>query len=240
MASQYETGHAKNVANFGDLTEFCIGYGPRYNPAKTILTLTNLGLKHAAGKASVSGVAQMDSENNHAENQRMEEFSDLLPYSTRIVHALETTDASPQKIDDARVFLSKLSGVRAGEKKIDKDGKDTSISTSQLSYDNQVEHFYGLLLVVSSEPSYAPNETDLTIDAITAKHAALTAKNKAVAKAETNLSNARIKRNKELYGETTGLVEIAKEVKKYISSVFGANSPEFKQVSGIKFTEPKK
>lgn len=37
----------------------------------------------------------------------------------------------------------------------------------------------------------------------------------------------------------TGLVQTALDVKKYIKSVFGATSPQFKQVSGPEFTNGK-
>ena len=33
---------------------------------------------------------------------------------------------------------------------------------------------------------------------------------------------------------------IAIDVKKYVKAIFGATSPQYKQISGIKFTKPKK
>lgn len=71
---------------------------------------------------------------------------------------------------------------------------------------------------------------------LTAQAADLAVKNTAVITATTDLSNGRIARNKVLYLPKTGLYDIAQEVKKYVKSVFGATSPEYKQVSGIKFT----
>jgi hypothetical protein len=35
------------------------------------------------------------------------------------------------------------------------------------------------------------------------------------------------------------LVDLAFEVKKYVKSLFGATSPQFKQVSGLQFKKPK-
>ena len=67
------------------------------------------------------------------------------------------------------------------------------------------------------------------------KIADLTAKNTAVATAYASISNSRIARNETLYSSSTGLVETANEVKKYIKSVFGASSPQFAQVKGIQF-----
>jgi len=65
--------------------------------------------------------------------------------------------------------------------------------------------------------------------------AELKAKNTGVINTYTAYSNARIDRNKVLYTDNTGLVDLALEVKKYVKSVFGAGSPQYKQVSGIKF-----
>ena len=58
-----------------------------------------------------------------------------------------------------------------------------------------------------------------------------------VINATTAYSNARILRNKTLYLAGTGLFDTAKDVKAYVKSVFGATSPEYKQISKIKFTK---
>ena len=93
---------------------------------------------------------------------------------------------------------------------------------------------------MESEPSYTPNETDLQIATLTAKQTDLTAKNNAVSNSYTNVSNSRIARDSTLYATTTGLFDIATEVKKYVKSIYGATSPQFAQVKGIEFTKKKK
>jgi hypothetical protein len=55
----------------------------------------------------------------------------------------------------------------------------------------------------------------------------------------TVVSNARIARDKALYAETTGVLDVAQDVKQYVKSLFGATSPQYKQVSGLKFNRPK-
>ncbi len=52
------------------------------------------------------------------------------------------------------------------------------------------------------------------------------------------LSNARIARNDVMYADDTGLVEVAAMVKKYVKAVFGADSPQFAQISGLEFHAP--
>jgi hypothetical protein len=42
MATTYETGHAKNVANFQNLIVFVKAYGTTYNPSKEALKVPQL------------------------------------------------------------------------------------------------------------------------------------------------------------------------------------------------------
>jgi hypothetical protein len=44
-------------------------------------------------------------------------------------------------------------------------------------------------------------------------------------------------RDQLLYGEETGMVDVAMDVKNYVKSVFGAISPQYKQVSRLRFTK---
>lgn len=243
MASTSETGHAKNISNFQVLTSFVVGYGATYNPSKNILKLPQLNSLITLSQSKLGDVLSKNTLFNNAVNDRIIEFSGLKSLSTRLVNAIETTDAPAEKIKDAKGFNRKMQGKRASalpETSIDPNAPaPTTISSAQLSYDQLIQHFGGLVSVLQSETSYAPNETDLKIVTLTAKQARLIAKNNAVATAYTNISNSRIARNKTLYDESTGLVDIALEIKKYIKSVFGATSPEYAQVKGIEFKKIK-
>ena len=243
MASTSETGHAKNVANLQDLISFVIGYGATYNPTKNALKLPQLNALATAGQASLADVITKNTAYNNKVNERVIAFKDLKPLSTRLINALQTTDATPQKVSDAKAFNKKMQGIRATTVTTPTDPNapaPTTISTSQQSYDQQIQHLAGIISVLQSETSYAPNENDLKIVTLTAKQADLTAKNNAVATAYTNISNSRILRDTTLYATDTGLFDIATEVKKYIKSIYGATSPQFAQVKGIVFTKKKK
>ncbi|MDD3009660.1 MULTISPECIES: hypothetical protein [Pseudomonadati] len=243
MASVSETGHAKNVANLQDLISFVTGYGATYNPTKNALKLPQLTALATASQTSLADVITKNTAYNNKVNERVNAFSGLKALSTRLVNALETTDATAQVIKDAKGFNRKLQGKRASTATTPIDPNTpapATISTSQQSYDQQIQHLAGLTSVLISEPSYAPNETALATATLTALQANLTAKNNEVATAYTNISNSRIARNNTLYADSTGLVEIATEVKKYIKSLYGASSPEFAQVKGIEFKKAKK
>ena len=243
MASTSETGHAKNVANFQDLISFVTGYGATYNPTKTILKLPNLITLQATGSSDIGTVVTDNTGYNNKVNERFTEFSTVKGLSTRLVNALEATDASPEKIKDAKGFNRKMQGKRASiiSEPIDpKTEAPTTISSSQQSYDQLIQHLAGLNSVLFSEPSYAPNENDLKTATVTAKINTLTTKNNEVSTAYTKISNSRIKRDKTIYGTDTGIVDVASEVKKYVKSLFGATSPEYAQISGIEFKRAKK
>ena len=238
MASTSEVGHAKNVANFQDLIEFVTGYGATYNPSKNALKLPQLIALKASADATLADVISKNTNYNNKVNERITAFSGLKSLSTRLVNALQTTDATTETIGNAKTFNRKMQGKKASSSQTPTDPNTpapTTISTSQQSYDQLIQHLAGLTSVLEAETSYTPNETDLQVATLQTKIADLTAKNTAVATAYASISNSRIARNETLYSSSTGLVETANEVKKYIKSVFGASSPQFAQVKGIQF-----
>lgn len=242
MASTSETGHAKNVANLQDLISFVTGYGATYNPTKNALKLPQLTTLARTSQTSLADVVAKNTEYNNKVNERVKAFSTLKPLSTRLVNALEITDATPEKVKDAKGFNRKIQGKRVSITETPSDSNAPApkiISASQQSYNQQIQHLAGLISVLQSETSFAPNETDLKMVTLTAKQTDLTAKNNAVTTAYTSINNSRIARNTTLYGTDTGLVDTATEVKKYIKSIYGATSPQFAQVKGIAFKKAK-
>ena len=237
MASNSETGHAKNVANFQDLIAFVTGYGNVYSPSKSALKLTALNDLKNAAQTKLADVILKNTNYNNIVNDRVTAFSNIQSLGTRMVSALEATDATTEKIKDAKVFNRKLQGKRASSATpIDPSAPaPNTISVSQLSYDQIIQHFAGLISVLESESSYTPNESELKITSLTTKLSDLTQNNDKVATAYASVSNSRIDRDKTLYNPEGGLVDIAGEVKKYIKSIFGASSPEYAQVKGIQF-----
>jgi hypothetical protein len=238
-----ETGHAKNIANFQDLTAFVTGYGATYNPSKNGLKIPQLNTLTTTAQTNLADVVTKNTAFNNTVNARFIAFDGLKGLSTRLISALESTDATTEKIKDAKGFNRKIQGKRVAIPQTPTDPNTEApktISTSQQSYDQQIQHLAGIISILQSETTYTPNETDLKIVTLTAKQADLTTKNNAVATAYATISNSRIARDKTLYNTDTGLVDIATEVKKYVKSIYGATSPEFAQVKGIEFKKVKK
>ncbi len=247
MSSNSETGHAKNVANFEDLISFCTAYGAAYNPVNTNLKLTALQTKNTAAQAALQAVKGAKAAYDNATNAREIAFEPLKKLATRIVNSLAATTASSQTISDAKAINRKIQGRRgsssekaakiAAEKadSPDKEPAEKVISVAQLSFDAQIDHLARLIQLLSTEPAYAPNEADLKITALNALLTSLKSANTSAINALTGFSNSRIARNAMLYTPKTGLTDIAAEVKKYVVSVFGARSPQYRQISGLRF-----
>jgi len=248
MATFIERGHQKNVANFEDLISFCIAYGTAYNPANSNITITALQTKRTAALADLQAVKTAKTALDNATNSREILFKDFKKLATRIINALSAVSPAKQTIADAKTINNKIQGKRAASgKKVKPSDEplppdtvppegDKGISVSQQSYDSLMDHFAKLIETVSQEPLYAPNEADLSIAGLNTLLTSMQTANTGVINSYTTFSNSRIVRDKTLYHESSGLVQLSTEVKKYVKSLFGASSPQYKQVSKLKFS----
>ncbi len=240
MTPVYETGHAKNVANFQDLIAFCQGYGDKYNPSKKSLQIPQLQLLYQEAQSKLDEAKTQKTAFDNATNSRRNTFADLRPLSTRIINALSVSGADTLAIEDAKSINKKIQGTSSkkpasAETPTPTQGTAAGISTSQQSYDRLIDHFTSLIELLNQNEFYAPNEDDLKTITLQARLTELKTANTELINAFTAHSNAMISRNETLYHKQTGLVQISKEVKQYVKSVFGAGSPQYAQVNGLEF-----
>jgi hypothetical protein len=237
MPSTSETGHAKNVANFEDLISFCNGYGATYNPSRDALIIAKITALQTEAKANLQQAKTTKTSFDNATNARQLAFKDLKPLATKVVNALAVSGATALAVADTKTINRKIQGAKAngGTKTAATPTEpnaptptDKTISTSQQSYDSLIDHFTKLIESIAQESSYKPNEADLQTATLQAKLDSLKTANSNLINGYTNWSNARINRNTTLYNPLTGLVQTA-----------GASSPQFKQVSGLEFTNVK-
>lgn len=237
MASKSETGHARTLANFQSLIAFVKGYGNTYNPSKDALKLPQLESLLSTTQTTFTNLSAQNAIYNTKVIDRLQEYSNLKPLATRLINALQVSEASDHLIEKAKSYNRKLQGVKA--KSTPPANPDpnlpapNSISTSQQSYVQQWQHFAGLIEVLKSEASYTPNETELQIASLDAKLLALATKNQEVMDAHVAASNARLARNKSMYINDDCLTEIGLEIKKYIKALFGNTSTEFDEQNHI-------
>lgn len=234
-----ETGHAKNVANFQSLISFCSGFGAVYNPSKESLKIPQLqSLLQSAQDKMNSTITQKTSFTN-ATNSRRNAFADLKPLSTKITNAFAVSGVEQLGISNMKSMNKKLQGTtsRKASATAEDSQPDTgkTISTSQQSYDKMVEHFSSIIEILIQNPAYNPNENDLKVTSLQDKLSDMQTKNSELIDAYTQYSNAMLDRNQTLYNPLSGLVQTSKEIKQYVKSIYGASSPQFKQINGIEF-----
>lgn len=240
MASTSETGHAKNVANFQDLISFCQGYGDNYNPSNPRLTIEELNNLYTTAQSKLQAVSNTKTSFRNATNERRNAFADLKPLATRILNSFAISGADNLAVENAKSINKKLQGSSSNtntetEESEDETQENNTISTSQQSYDRLIDHFSNLIETLTQNTIYNPNEEELKIATLQTKLQDLQTKNTNLSNAYTAYSNALIDRDDTLYNENTGLVKTSKEVKQYVKSIFGATSPQYKQVSGLEF-----
>lgn len=247
MSTVYETGHAKNAANFQVLIANLVNYGASYNPSKTALQLPNLMALSAAANTAIANLNSLMPNYSIAVAQREEAFAPLSKLSTKLFNALKATDAIEHVIANADTNHRKLTGRRASVKLSEEEkqalaaaGKVVNqVSASQQSYDNKLDTLDKQIKLLASITSYTPNEVELQVATLQALHNNLQLKNTAVLNQTIPLNSARVARNEILYNSETGVVAIAQDVKNYVKSVFGVSSANYKLISGIAITKGK-
>ncbi|WP_379964187.1 hypothetical protein [Epilithonimonas sp. UC225_85] len=244
MSSTSEVGHAKNVANLQKLIEQVTVY-TLYNPPVENLTIPNLRALYTTAAAKLPEVEEKRNANKNAIALRKAAFENLKPTCTRIINLLDIMGLPQGTIDQAKSLNRTIQGTKkkpttpAENPDNGQPSTNNPISTSRQSYTQQAENFGILLQLLTTIPDYKPNEEDLKLDNLNTYHESLVNTTQPVDQTEAELNVKLIERNQILYTEGTGLYDIAQNVKKYVKGLYGATSPEYANVSSIKFTEPK-
>ncbi|MBX7169551.1 MAG: hypothetical protein K1X72_01265 [Pyrinomonadaceae bacterium] len=236
-----ETGHAKNLSNFSKVISIISGLGSAYNPNNPLIELTNLQTKLTDLQTAYTTVVPLDSAETLAINERGAVFEPLQRLVTRISNAAAVNINDELFADNLRTIVRKLQGRRAPDKTVEETNPTNpeepkqKNTTSQMGFDSRVANFFELITLLKTQGAYNPNENELKITALETLLLDLQTKNTAVVNATIAVQNARITRNEVFYNDTDGLVALTDLVKKYVKSVFGTTSPQFKQLSGLKF-----
>ena len=240
MASTSETGHAKNAANLQKLTEQVKVYS-LYNPPVDNLKIVNLQTLYTDATTKLIEVEEKRHANKNAITLRQFVFENLKSTCTRIINQLEILGLPQGTIDQAKSLNRTIQGTQKKATTPPKEGKEATktVSTSRQSYTQQAENIGILLQLLSTIPSYTPNEDDLKLANLTTFQTELVNSTQAVDQTEAELNNKLIERNQLLYADGTGLYNIVQNVKKYVKSLYGATSTDYTNVSSIEFTTRK-
>lgn len=252
-----ESGYARLIANFENLYSHCLGFGAAYNPSYPAIQASGLGSKLGSARSALNAVQLAKTTHDDATNAREILFSGVKKMATRIINALIASNAVQQRIDDARSINRKLNGKRAGsitgagdtsrEAPVSGPGSVPApvsgategpgrISVSHQGFDSLVENFAQLVVIAAAEPLFNPNEDDLKVTALNDFVNQLRAANTAVINTGIQYENARITRDTEFYDPNLGIINLARQVKTYVKSLFGASSSQFRSISTLRLT----
>lgn len=238
MAKTHETSQAKNVTNLETLIKY-LQILPNYAPTRQEATIEYLTTLYQQGRVSLGMISELAATYSDAVIAQEKSFSYLATTITRVVNAFKSV--VDDEADSARaVSLGKLitatrhTASKSATKKEETKDSAKTISTSHRSYDNMVNNFASLLDELKAK-DFNPNELGLKLPMLQEFQQKLATLTAAVDPAEQALLNARNARNNTFYNPVSGLIPSIKRVKTYISSTYGADSPELRYVQKLKF-----
>lgn len=238
------------MANVEPLLNTVTSMGQTFNPPKANMQVAAVNTQYQQAKQQVSNTVMYRTELNNAINARREAFKGLRLLMTRILAILIMCDASAETIADFMFYKRKISGLRAKaiEPVLGEDGQPlpdqpTTHSVSQISYADCIAHFHAVLNILDIQQAhYTPNEADLTMAELNLKLQDLIAKNSTVLQLQTQYKDAQISRNAILFDKPSGLIYVARNIKKYLRNLYGVKSQQYAAVKGLYFPNllPKK
>jgi hypothetical protein len=234
-----ETGHIVNIGNFKKLINILTGWETRYAPEPERLKLPYLNAIYTAAVQSVENLDRQVPLWLRAVNARVVAFEPLNKLVTRVLFYAEAIPLNPATLRTLKDMVRKIHGSRAKAMVVKVDGEPTHhyISVSQRSFEQRIEHFSKIVAILNAASEYRPNEADLSVAGLTERLEAIRTANAAATAAILLVDAARNARNVVLYS-SSGIVDLALDVKKYVGGAFGLKSHEYMRLKSIPFRRP--
>lgn len=217
--------HVKNVQAFEKLTGICTGYEGQYNPGQQNLQVDALITMLNNAQQTLSEVNEVQTAYDNITNTRELAFANVRDLGSRVISVLKSCGAHALTIQDARLNVKKLRGTRfKGSEVTPTEEAPESLKTGFIyaqDFASQAFYFAKLVQTVTAEPRYNPAEPELTVAGLNTQVGEMQRLNKAVAKAEVELTRARRKRNELFYKSEGNLFATAAAVKHYVRGAFG-------------------
>jgi hypothetical protein len=237
-----ESGDQKIIGNLRKLIDF-VAADPNYNPASAKITVAGLETLYTLSQGVAMNVRTTEAPYKVSVNTRQTLFADVAPRMGSAFRMAKASGASQPILDDLNTSRRKLSSQPRAKVANDdpnapakEDGtSNTTHSTSQMSYDNQVGNAASMVALLGHIPTYNPNEEKLKVASLQAFITELQAANDAVNTNFVPFSQARSTRDEVLYTGDDSVASIARLVKAYVSAALGTQSPLYKSIKGLKF-----
>jgi uncharacterized protein YejL (UPF0352 family) len=256
MASTNEQSRAMTLGRFKILQIATSKLSSRYNPQQVTLRAGALLEQYDVVKFALSVYNKAQGPYKKASGKRKAAFVPVSNILTRVRGEVKTLDLS--KADKAQVVknvetinrgyrgaaspatIAKAKEKAAANEAEIKDEELDSISVAQTSFMERANHVAVLIAYLSVIPEYNTKDEELSIKGLNALLQILEAHNDETNETVIDLQNARTNLIKAFDAPDTGMIDVALAVKEKIKSTYGAESAEYRQVSGLEFRREKK
>lgn len=237
-----QTGHDINLANFRELITRCTYFGAGYDPANPDLTLAAANAYAAECQSALNDLTNALPVLTDEMGARRVLYKNTMAKLTRIVAAHAASSTNEALKLKVKGHVRDMRGKRAKDLPTGGNGEPTEaqISAVNVGYKNRAADFASVVATLNTDEEYKTNKTDLTKPALATLLTELNDANADVRNAQAPVDNARTARDVKFYTGPKNMVDRALMMKQEVKSTFGVKSPEYKQVSGLKFTRPKK
>ncbi len=237
--------HQQNVDNIEKLTKQFMTFEPVYNCSEPRLSIANQQQLKTSGDEVLDVIMTAESDCDHAVSERTAVFEGMDVLVTRVVNGVRISEVSEQTVQQIESIVRDLRNKRAEEIIPPVETEDGKVDEEQEkhnkirngSFGTRVENFNKLIKLLLTISAYRPNEEDLSIESLRVRYEALKNANSRCISMDAVAAAARRQRQIVLYTPKTGLVPVALDSKLYVKSAYGANSPQYKSISGILFTK---
>lgn len=240
MASNFETGHAKNIANLNLLNTNILALVSIYNPSNPKINITHLQSLYISALKKQTNVNAFTAPYTMAVDDREALFKPLNRDLTKLRKAYKSTNGvTAAQLEDFMTIVRKLKGERKFKPSLttNPEEQQTMHSVSQLSYDQRTNNMQPLIALLENTKDYNPNEQEYTIETYSLKREKMLATTQAVADAYIPLNNARSDRNETVYNSEDNLIDLANKAKDYIFTILDTDTSQYKAIARIKFRQ---
>jgi hypothetical protein len=243
MKTSRTSGHSTNLVSLRSLVPCAVSYGESYKPSKVTIKIPALESLITEGENSLDLVINLEVANKNAIDARNLAYKIFGQTLSSINNIVKASDTSKEVRTHVSSNIRTIRGIKLKSKKnetvkIEANSEVTEsnvVVAHNMGYDIRLENFNKLIQYLATVLNYTPNEPQLTIAGLTSSYNDMKNKNLEVTNTDIQLTGARISRKAVFYTPSTGLAIAGGEAKNYIKAVFGVKSPEYKQVSKLKF-----
>jgi hypothetical protein len=249
------TGHAKNVTQFKEVTQILTNLNGKWNPLNPKLALANLLARHSDCNNKLNEVdtaVSVDKVKTAARAKAYEPLNDLV---RRILATMKSCEMDAAMVENVKALKGLIDGsnIQAATQKrkaVAEKAKALAItegvenvepvrssSVSRLGYDTRLSNFKKVISLIETAGNYASNQPDLSITALTAFAELLTEVNNATNDAYDLLTIKRQERNDALYGNTDSIMSVMGLIKNELESIETKQGVNYKKVIAIKFNK---